>query len=263
MRNQARVVGLRPYSKITPAGDFAYYACHDGTGTSLSAKSGSVLGDQTVGGTTTDIWSNTGWLTFNSAGTHINDTSDEAIALGDLSSKSTGLLIACSLYISANPSASSEHIFSYGNTAATSNGWFAEIQSGGVAGKIRTRSITAGGDTGGGSTDTLTTGAINTYLGYFDVANGLIHAAINGGTLDSTECTSWPTADDTGRGLGLGTKITAASTYSQQLNSQSSGAQLQNVLILAPSTDVIADIQSMAEDVHLHPWELSRIFNGV
>lgn len=263
MRNAAHINAVRDYGRITIASDHAFYSCHDGTGTTLAARSGSVLGDQTIAGTTDNIWDNPGWLTFHSDGTNINDTSAEALALGALSTKTTGLLIACTLHISANPAASQVHIFSYGNTAPTTNGWFAGIMSGASAGKILTKVTTASGDTGSGSTDTLNTGEINTYLGYFDVANGLIHRCINGGTLESEACTSWPVADTTGRGFGIGTRIPAESTYTQQLNSQSSGAQLQNALILAPTRDIITDLASMAIDVHRHPWELARVFNGV
>jgi hypothetical protein len=268
MRNQSRVSSVRPYDNIVIAGDHAYYSMHDGTGTgtTLAARSGSVLGDQDFTGTTANLWDTPGFVTFNAAGMQCRDTSAAALALGDLSSASHGLLIACTLKMSAYPDATkTEFLLGYGDVSANQNGWYIDINA---LGKPRLQTITAAGTTGAPLNDTFSTGADQTFLCYFDRTNNLLTRAINledpeGEAGPGTSASDWPSADTTGRGLTFFARQTVVGTYQQNLALHNSGMQVQNLLILSPQSDISADIATMAIELNRHPYELARVFHGV
>jgi len=262
-KDSTRYIASRPRSAIQLASPHAFYALHEAAGeTTITPSADSLLGAQALEGTLTAPWGSRGWLTFDTGDVYAVDTSDEALTLGDVSSAAHGIVVAFTMYATANPTPSgSEVIVQSGDSRASENGWYVDFDS---FNKLRCRVETASASAGTGAGTAIDLSATNTVLIYMDTENGQILKRTNLDATVTEACTSWPTQDTTGRGMTFFCRQAGVGgTWQQWCGSKGTGMQLQNLLILQPQTNIADDFDAISADMAKYPNELAKLFDGV
>lgn len=206
-----------------------------------------------VAGTTTNIWSNAEWLTFDGSSNFIQDKSEETRALMDLEALAGvgHLLIMFDLFISALPNGGSEYMVSH-SISGSQGGFGLTMSSGGNNLNLKERVK------GGSSNDTLfgldLSALLNTRISllyHFNMYDAAYSATgyLNGTLTNSAPLTSPYGAMDAAAGLVIGAK--SQSSPINLLNGGTttpSGGRISNVHIAKGLGDKASLVPQIALD---------------